>query len=102
MWYLRFMLSQRVAGVPKAKTREIISPVYCRSVVATGEPVRVRDSHAIKTHIFFSLQAFVRLELMRSKKMINNWYQLQRNLFTKIVREYVVNNFTNAYVLQYA
>lgn len=30
----------------------------------------VRDSHAIKTHIFCSLQAFVRLELMRSEKTI--------------------------------
>ncbi len=47
----------------------------------------VRDSHAIKTHIFCSLQAFVRLELMRSEKTIANWYEVQRNLFTEVVRE---------------
>ena len=55
----------------------------------------VRDSYAIKTHIFCSLQAFVRLELMRSEKIISNWYELQRNLFTLVVREYIVSNLTS-------
>ena len=55
----------------------------------------VRDSYAIKTHIFCSLQAFVRLELMRSEKIISNWYELQRNLFTIVVREYIVSNLTS-------
>jgi len=55
----------------------------------------VRDSHAIKTHIFCSLQAFVRLELMRSENIISNWYELQRNLFTLVIREYIVDNLTN-------
>ncbi|NJO30872.1 MAG: transposase [Richelia sp. SL_2_1] len=57
----------------------------------------VRDSDAIKTHIFCSLQAFVRLEKMRSEEIISNWYELQRNLFTKVVREYIVDNLTSAY-----
>lgn len=55
----------------------------------------VRDSHAIKTHIFCSLQAFVRLAIMRSENIISNWYELQRNLFTLVVREYIVDNLTN-------
>lgn len=55
----------------------------------------VRDSHAIKTHIFCSLQAFIRLELMRSEKLISNWYELQRNLFTKVLREYILENLTS-------
>ena len=55
----------------------------------------VRDSHAIKTHIFCSLQAFVRLEIMRSENIISNCYELQRNLFTLVVREYIVDNLTN-------
>jgi hypothetical protein len=62
----------------------------------------VRDSYAIKAHIFCSLQAFVRLELMRSEKIISNWYEIQRNLFTKVVREYIVNNLTNTYVIQHS
>ena len=52
----------------------------------------VRDSHAIKTHIFCSLQAFVRLEKMRCENVIDNWYEVQRNLFTKVIREYVLDN----------
>lgn len=54
----------------------------------------VRDSQAIKTHIFCSLQAFVRLEKMRSENMISHWDELQRNLFTLVVREYIVDNLT--------
>ncbi len=60
----------------------------------------VRDSHAIRTHIFCSLQAFVRLELMRSKNIISNWYELQRNLFTKVIREYIVENIISDYTPQ--
>jgi hypothetical protein len=36
----------------------------------------VRDSQEIRTHIFCSLQAFVRLEKMRSKNIISNWYEV--------------------------
>jgi Transposase DDE domain len=56
----------------------------------------VRDSYAIKTHIFCSLQAFVRLEKMRSENIISNWYEVQRNLFTKVIREYVLDNLSPA------
>lgn len=55
----------------------------------------VRDSYAIKTHIFCSLQAFVRLELMRSEKTIANWYEVQRKLFINVVREYILDNLSN-------
>jgi hypothetical protein len=55
----------------------------------------VRDSYAIKTHIFCALHAFVRLELMRSQKQISSWYELQRNLFTEVVRGYILDNLTN-------
>ncbi len=55
----------------------------------------VRDSQAIKTYIFCSLQAFVRLEKMRSENRISNWYELQRNLFNLILRDYIVENLAN-------
>lgn len=55
---------------------------------------QVRESYAIKTHIFSSLQAFVRLEIMRSERIISNWYEVQRNLFTSVVREYILDNLT--------
>ena len=62
----------------------------------------VRNTGAIKTHIFWrtrfwslaperemsvSLQAFVRLEKMRMTNSISNWYQVQRNLFTLVIRK---------------
>ena len=55
----------------------------------------VRDSQGIETQIFCSLQAFVLLEIMRSENIISNWYELQRNLFTLVVRDYIVENITN-------
>lgn len=55
----------------------------------------VRDTFAIKTHIFCSLHAFIKLELMRSKKIISNWYEVQRNLFTLVVREYILANLSS-------
>lgn len=55
----------------------------------------VRKTRAIRTHIFCSLQAFVRLEKMRSTNTISNWYQLQRNLFTLVIREYILCNLSN-------
>ena len=54
----------------------------------------VRNTQAIKTHIFCSLQAFVRLEKMRSTNSISNWYQVQRNLFTLVIREYILSNLS--------
>ena len=60
----------------------------------------VRDTCAIKTHIFCSLQAFVKLEFMRSEKIItekiiSNWYEVQRNLFTLVVREHIFANLNS-------
>ena len=56
----------------------------------------VRDSQAIRTHVFCSLQAFIRLEKMRSKKIIANWYEVQRNLFTSVIKEYIVSHLSTA------
>ena len=61
----------------------------------------VRDTHAIKTHIFCSLQAFVRLEFMRVEKIISNWYEVQRNLFTLVVREHIFANLNSNNMLMY-
>jgi Transposase DDE domain len=60
----------------------------------------VRDSCAIKTHIFCSLQAFVRLEIMRSQKIISNWDQLQRKLFLKIIREYILEHLSSTLAIE--
>ncbi len=49
-----------------------------------------------------SLHAFVRLEKMRSEKIISNWYELQRNLFTQVIREYVLDNLSSACTTYYS
>nr|ADO19048.1 hypothetical protein Nfla_3202 [Nostoc flagelliforme str. Sunitezuoqi] len=55
------MVSQCVGRVPRLE--------------ATGEPVRVRTSEAIKTHFFSAIRAFTQLELMRTQELIENWYE---------------------------
>jgi hypothetical protein len=55
---------------------------------------QVRDSHAIRNHIFCSLQAFIRLESMRAERLIANWYEVQKNLFTSVIREYILDNLS--------
>ncbi|MEH2282299.1 MAG: hypothetical protein V7K90_13380 [Nostoc sp.] len=37
-------------------------------------------SEAIRTHFFNAIRAFTQLELMRVEELIENWYELQRNL----------------------
>lgn len=54
-----------------------------------------RDSYVVTTHILCSLQAFICLELMNSEKIIYNWYELQDNLFTRILREYIFNHLSS-------
>ena len=58
----------------------------------------VRQSHAIRNHIFCALQAFVKLELMRTEKLIGNWYEVQRNLFKNVVRQYIFENLTSSVI----
>ena len=44
---------------------------------------------------YFSLQAFVKLEFMRSEKIISNWYEVQRNQFTLVGREHIFANLNS-------
>lgn len=56
----------------------------------------VRDTAAIKNHIFCSIRAFVQLEFMRVENLISNWYESQRNLFKEAIREYILENRAKA------
>ncbi len=73
-----FMVSQCVGRVPRLE--------------ATGEPVRVRTSEAIKTHFFSAIRAFVQLELMRTQELIENWYEVQRNLSLQVARDFILEH----------
>lgn len=50
----------------------------------------VRTSQAITNHIFCSLRAFCQLELMRIQKTIFTWYEVQRELYLKVAREFII------------
>jgi hypothetical protein len=52
----------------------------------------VRTSEAIKTHIFCSIRAFTQLELMRAEELIENWYELQKNLYLQVAREFILEH----------
>ncbi len=53
----------------------------------------VRKTPAIINHIFCALRAFCQLELMRVKETIFNWYEVQRNLYIKVAKQFITDNF---------
>ena len=70
------------------------SPRRRRSAPLVLRKFMVRNTQAIKIHIFCSLQTFVRLEKMRSTNSISHWDQVQRNLFTLVISEYILSNLS--------
>lgn len=50
----------------------------------------VRTTEAIHTHFFSSIRAFTQLELMRAEELIENWYELQRNLSLQVARDFIL------------
>jgi hypothetical protein len=63
------------------------------------ERFMVRTTEAIKTHIFCSIRAFTQLELMRAKELIENWYELQRNLYLQVARQFILEHLTQKLTL---
>ena len=66
--------------------------------VCNIERFQVRESQAIRTHIFCAIRGFVQLELLRFKAQIVNWYSLQRELFTEVIRSFIVNNLESNFL----
>ncbi len=52
----------------------------------------VRTSSAIKTHFFCAIRAFTQLEFMRAEELIENWYEVQRTLYLKVAREFILEH----------
>ncbi len=52
----------------------------------------VRTTEAIRTHFFSAIRAFTQLELMRSEALIENWYELQRNLSLHVARDFILEH----------
>ncbi len=56
------------------------------------EQFMVRTTEAIKTHFFSAIRAFTQLELMRASELIENWYELQRNLSLQVARDFILEH----------
>ncbi len=63
--------------------------------VCNIEHFQVRTTRAIKNNIFCSIRAFVQLELMRVQNIIVNWYDIQKNLFLGVIREFIQKSIIN-------
>ena len=51
----------------------------------------VRTTEAILTHLFCLVRAFIQLELIRAEELIDNWYEIQRNLSLEVARDFILN-----------
>ncbi|KYC37487.1 transposase [Scytonema hofmannii PCC 7110] len=56
------------------------------------ERFMVRTSAAIRTHFFSAIRAFTQLELMRIEELIENWYEVQRNLSLHVARDFILEH----------
>lgn len=52
----------------------------------------VRTSEAIYTHFFCAIRAFTQLEMMRYEDIIENWYEVQRNLYIQVASEFIIEH----------
>ena len=66
--------------------------------VCNIERFQVRESQAIRTHIFCAIRGFVQLEFLRFRAEIVNWYSLKRELFTEVIRSFIVNNLESNFL----
>lgn len=64
--------------------------------VCNIERFYVRDKQAIRNHIFCALSAFCKLQTMCIQGVINNCYALQRQLFVPVIRQFILENLTEA------
>ena len=52
----------------------------------------VRTTEAIRNHFFSAIRAFTQLELMRAEELVENWYELQRNLSLQVARDFILEH----------
>lgn len=60
--------------------------------VCNIERFQVRTESAIRTHFFCALQAFCKLQTMRVEGLIDNLYQVSRQLFVPVIRQFIFEN----------
>lgn len=60
--------------------------------VCNIERFQVRNEQAVRNHLFCALRAFSKLQTMRIHGLIDNLYQVSRQLFIPVVREFILKN----------
>lgn len=63
--------------------------------VCNIERFQVRTESAIRTHFFCALQAFCKLQTMKVEGLIDNLYQVSRQLFVPVIRQFIQENLPN-------
>ena len=69
------------------------------------EKFQVRNANSVKNHIFCSLIGFIKLEFARTSAVISNWYELKKELYVDIVKDFInkgiygINNSALAHVV---
>ena len=64
--------------------------------VCNIERFQVRDTQAIHNHFFCSLRAFAKLQKMHVDGLIDNLYQVSRQLFIPVIRQFILENLTQS------
>lgn len=60
--------------------------------VCNIERFQVRNENPIKNHIFCAIKAFVKLEFMRINDKISHWYEIKKDLYVKVIRDYIIES----------
>ncbi len=64
--------------------------------VCNVERFQVRDEQAIRNHFFCALSAFGKLQTMGVEGLINNLYQVSRQLFIPVIRQFILKNLSES------
>lgn len=64
--------------------------------VCNIERFQVRTESGVRTHLFCALLAFSRLQTMRVEGLIDNLYQVSRQLFVPVIRQFIIENLSHA------
>ncbi len=64
--------------------------------VCNIERFQVRHEQAIRNHFFCALSAFSKLQTMRMRGLIDNFYQVSRQLFVPVIRQFILKNSSGA------
>ena len=64
--------------------------------VCNLERFYVREEHPIRNHFFCALRAFSKLQSLCFKGVIQNCYEISRQLFVPVIRQFILDNLTEA------